>query len=246
MSGALDGFYTTPDLPFNALDYGVRAEFGTIIPPGGRVFYVRGNGTSTTEYGYDPPGMRERLIPSVATALSYCVAGRGDVIYVLEGHTENVSAAASWSSLVTNVKIIGRGESVARPVFTFSAATSQIIVSKANVTMANCNWLAAGPAGTTAITVAAPFSITASGFKFIGNDVEVGVDADQLCTNFMALVTAATDCRFGQNTVHAGPLSAVTTVLKTTGAMDRLKIYGNRISAPVTTAATGVLIDVSN
>lgn len=246
MANSLDGFYQTPDFPFNHLDYGVYSQFGTILAPGGRVFLVRGNGTTTTEYTYDTPGLRERLIPSITKALTYCVAGRGDTIYVLEGHTENVAGANAWTDLVAGTKIIGRGEGIQRPILTWSAAASQVAVSKANVSIANMQMLCAGPAGTTAITVATPFAITAAGFKFIGNDVEAGVDADQIVTNMMTLSAAADDCRFGNNVIHAGPLSAVTTILVTAGAVDRLKIYGNRISVPVTTAATGVLLDLSN
>lgn len=242
---SLDGLHDVPLLPFNVSPVGVDIGNAQIVPPSGNTFYVRGNGTTITELDYDPPGLRGQLSASVAKALTYCVANRGDVIYVLQGHTENLAVAGSWP-LVAGVKIIGRGAGPDRPVFTFSAAASTVLVNKANVTIANCRFLAAGPAGTTAITVATAFVVSAAGFTFLRNDVEVGVDADQLCTNCITTTAGAKDMTLASNNFHGGVGSVVTTVLTTTGATDRLKILDNMIQAEVATAATGVLLDLSN
>lgn len=245
MAGNLDGAHDVPFLPANPLPVGADVGTAILIPAGAQVFKVRGNGTSTTEYDYDPPGLRERLIPSVAKALTYCVSGRGDVIEVLEGHTESIAAATTWV-LKSGVKIIGRGVGLQRPLFTLSAALATVTVNVANVTISNCQFYAAGPHGTTALSVAVGFTVTAAGFVLHRNDIECGFDADQLTTNLITLSAAADDCKILGNEIHGGVGSVITTVITSTGAADRLKIVGNRVSAEVVTAATGVLFDLSN
>lgn len=242
---SLDGLRDVPLLPMNVSPVGVDMGHSIIVPPSGNVFYVRGNGTAITELDLDPPGLRGQLIASVAKALTYCVANRGDVIYVLQGHTENLAVASSWP-LVAGVKILGRGADAERPIFTFTTATSTVLVNKANVTISNCQFLAAGPAGTTALTVATAFVVSAAGFSFLRNDVEVGIDADQLCTNFITTTAAAKRMKIGSNNIHGNAGSVITSVLTTTGATDKLTILDNVVSAEVVTAATGVLFDLSN
>lgn len=236
-----------PLLPFAPFPMGVDLGSVLIVPNGGNVFYVRGNGTTVTTYDYDPPGIRERLIPSINTACSYCVSGRGDVVQVLEGHAETISNDGNaWSSLKAGTKIVGRGNGTARPVITFAHANAQIDIAVANVLMYNIRLLAAGPAGTTAVSVANPLNVTAAGFKFINCEAEVGVDADQLCTNFIKLAVGAKHTTIMSNKIYGALASEITTVITTTGAVDHLKIQDNTISAAVATAATGVLFDLSN
>lgn len=245
MPGNIDGAHDVPFLPFNPLPAGADLGQFHLVPGGGQLFFVRGNGTTTTEYDYDPPGLREKLIPSVAKALTYCVASRGDTIVVLEGHTENIASSTSWV-LKAGVKIIGRGRGLQRPLFTHTATGSNIAVNVANVTIANCQFYAAGPHGTTALTVTAAFTVTAAGFILANNDIECGIDSDQLCTNLITTSAAAKDMKILANEIHGGVGSVITTVLTTTGATDRLKIVGNRITAEVATAASGILLDLSN
>lgn len=242
---SLDGLHDVPLLPYNVAPVGIDLGHAVLLPPAGNTFYVRGTGTAITEYDYDPPGLRGQLIASVAKALSYCVANRGDVIRVLPGHTENLAIAGSWS-LVAGVKIIGTGAGPERPVFTFTTATSTVLVNKANVTIANCRFLAAGPAGTTALTVATAFVVSAGGFTLYKNDIQCGIDSDQLCTNLITTTSGAVDMTIAANNIHGEVGSVITTVLTTTGATNRLKILDNVITAEVVTAATGVLLDLSN
>lgn len=208
----------------------------------GRVFWVgnrsglpAGNGSSP-DYPYS----------TIEAAQAKCVTGRGDIIYVLQGHAQNISSATAWSALVAATNIYGLGAGTARPTFTFSAAAAQLAVTVANVTIRNCRFLAAGPAGTTAITVAAPFSISGMGFSFIENEVQMAIDADQLCTDCVSLAATADDALFAGNYMWGAAGGVITTAIKTTGAVDRLKLIGNTITAEVVTAATGVLLQFSN
>lgn len=245
MAGLLDGAHNVAGLPFNPVACGAELGGAVSFLNPGRTFLVRGNGTTVTGYDYDPPGLQDRLNASVVNALAQTSSGRGDTIVVLPGHTENVATAAAWT-LKAGVKILCLGSGQNRPTFTFTTAASQIVVSVANVTIDGGIWKAAGPAGTTALTVAAPFSVTAAGFTFQNAEMEVGIDADQLCTNVFLLAAGAKDCTVQNCYIYGALLSEVTTVITTTGAVDRLKIIGNTIDCAIVTAATGVLLDLSN
>ncbi len=233
-----------PMLPTNVSPVGVDMGSAIVLPPGGNVFFVRGNGTTVTSYDYDAPGLGERLLPSVAVAAGYAASGRGDVIIALEGHTESFAAANSLSGLKAGTKILCRGSGTRRPTFTWTAAASTVAVSVADVTFANARCLAAGPAGTTALSVATAFVVSAAGFNLLGCDIECGVDADQLCTDLITTTAAADDMVIAGNNIHGALLSTITSILTTTGATDRLKIINNRMRAAA--GASGQLLDLSN
>lgn len=59
-------------------------------------------------------------------AIGRCTANNGDVIYVMPGHAETVSAAAGIDFDVAGVKVIGLGAGADRPTITMSAVASTI------------------------------------------------------------------------------------------------------------------------
>lgn len=232
-------------LPGYTLSYGAPFMPGTFALGGrGRVFWVGNTSGLPSGNGANP----DYPFATIEQAQAKCVSGRGDIIYVLPGHAQNISSATAWSALVSATNIIGLGFGTNRPTFTFSVSTAQLAVgaSISNVMIRNCRFLAAGPAGTTAITVAAPFSVAGAGFSFIDNEVQMGIDADQLCTDCFSLAATADDATFAGNYMWGAAGAVITTAIKTTGAVDRLKLINNTITAEVATAATGVLLDLSN
>lgn len=84
-------------------------------------------------FGPDPDG-RIRYFATIDAAISACTASAGDVIYVLPGHTEAVTAT-SIACDIAGVSIIGLGSGSLKPTLTFSATDSAI-----NVTAANCKF----------------------------------------------------------------------------------------------------------
>lgn len=236
------GAFTFPNMPHQSYPTGVDLGPITVLPGGANVHFVRSTGAAD----YDPPELAGRIFTTVNAALAQCRASRGDTVFILEGHTENVATADAWSNLVAGTRIIGRGYGTMRPTFTFTTATSTVLLNVANVRIENCIFKAAGPAGSTALSVAVAFPVTAAGCQIVGCEIEVGIDADQLCTDCITLSAAADDFTLERNYIYGATLAEVTSVLTTTGAVDRLKILGNTISAAVATAATGVLLDLDN
>jgi len=86
---------------------------------------------------YDKEGVG-RIFPTLDAAIGACVANRGDVIHVLPGHSESVTAADGVDLDVVGVTVIGHGRGSDRPTFTFDTAiTAQMQVAAANVTLQN-------------------------------------------------------------------------------------------------------------
>lgn len=215
-----------------------------LTPCGGRTFHVRGDGTSVLayddQYGQNTSDMNRRLWPSVASVLPYCVASRGDTILVHPNHTENIASADAWA-FVAGLKIIGLGQGATRPTFTFSAAGSTLVADVAGLTIKNCRFLCAGPAGSTALTVAAPFTVSGEGFHFLDNYCQVGIDADQLCTAFFTTTAAADNMVIARNTITASAAAAAITSMFLFVGADGLKFIGNDCKAGFASAATALV-----
>lgn len=119
----------------------------------GSIFFVNSaTGTDGAGYGQNP----DAPVATLDYAIGLCTASKGDVIYVLPGHAENLTLATSVNCDVAGVTIIGLGEGTLLPTFSTTAAAGSITIGAANVTLRNLRLLAAFATGTTsAITIAA-------------------------------------------------------------------------------------------
>lgn len=121
---------------------------------------------------------------TVDSAISAATASRGDVIYILPGHTETVTAT-SIALDVAGLTIIGLGNGLLRPTFTYGAAAATITVSAANCVWKNCHFIANFD------DVAAAFTLgNAKDFVLENNTFDDTSDA----LHFLSIVvTSATD-----------------------------------------------------
>lgn len=234
----MDGKHGVSALPANPLFSGVDLGCAVVIPPGGQVFYVRGDGTNVTSYEYDPPGLNARLIASVAKALTYCTASAGDTIVVLPGHTENIAAANSWP-LVVGVRIIGLGNGTRRPTFTWTVAASTVLMNKAGVTIDNCI-LNLDP-GTGTVTVTAPITVSAAGCRISRCQIRTSTDSSNLATVGITTTAAADDLEIIGNEVYGAAGTVASQTFKFVGA-DRLKFIGNTVIAGAPAATSGNML----
>lgn len=122
--------------------------FGQVVSPAAKVFFV-GNTTLASfqdfldDFGPDVQG-GNRVFSTLASALadSNVVAARGDVIYVLPGHAETLTAAAAVAISKSGVSIIGLGNGAARPTFTFTTVVgASFDISAANVLVQNVRFV---------------------------------------------------------------------------------------------------------
>jgi hypothetical protein len=119
----------------------------------GNVFFVHsGTGTDSEGYGQGP----DSPVATIDYAIGLCTASKGDVIYVLPGHAENITTATGINCDVAGVSIIGLGKGNLKPTVTATAAAGSVTVAAANVTLKNLRLVSNFATGcTSALTVAA-------------------------------------------------------------------------------------------
>lgn len=108
----------------------------------GQVFFVCSAATGAA----DSAGRGQTPDQPLATldyAIGLCTASKGDLILVLPGHAETLSAAAGVALDVAGVRVIGLGTGRNRPAFTFSAVASSFDISAANCSIEGLVLLAA-------------------------------------------------------------------------------------------------------
>ena len=130
----------------------------------GKVFYVGSsyNGVSGSDSG--PSGASISSPYATAEyATNATTASRGDIVYFLPGHAENITSATTWAVDKAGVKYVGLGSGSLRPTFTWTtASTACVTVSAANVTFENFIFDGTGVDGVTKM-----FNLNAATTKFI-------------------------------------------------------------------------------
>jgi len=158
------------------------------------------------------------------------VASRGDVIYVMPGHTEAVSSATSLVCDVAGVRIQGLGEGALRPTITLGTAIGATIpVSAANVTIDN---VIIDMTGFDAIT--AGITPTAANFTLSNSLVITATATNQAVLGI--LTTAAANRMKLINNEFLGTTDAGTaTAVRIVGGNEHV-IKGNRFYGAYTTS----------
>ena len=235
MSSAF-GATTQPNIPLAGYGLPYQTHMGIMLPPGGNVVSYVGSVVDGM-----PEAIRARLYGTLNQALAQCRSGEQDIVVVLPGHTENFSAADSLSNLVAGTQIIGMGYGNNRPTFTWTAAASTVLINVANVTIDNCVLLMAGDGGGTALTVAAPMTVSAAGFSLLNCRIQTSVDADELSTIAITTTAAADDMTIHNCRIHGeGDGTGVTTAIRLVGA-DRFTMTDSYVDAYTSSTTVGVL-----
>lgn len=149
------------------------------IPHPGKVFWV--NNSSVLAQGgiagsNSNDGTYQRPFSTVDYAVGRCTAGRGDVIYVMPGYAQTMTAADDVDVDVADVRIIGLGRGLKRPRFTYTGTAGEFVLGAANVRIENLVFVSGvsavthavdvEPAATDAQIVNCAFEMGASGFEF--------------------------------------------------------------------------------
>lgn len=101
----------------------------------GSTFYVSSTvaAASGTGDGLSP----QFPLATIAAAVAKCTANKGDRIYVLPGHAENIGAAAAIAVATAGIRIIGLGRGASVPTLSWTAAAATITVTAASVSFEN-------------------------------------------------------------------------------------------------------------
>lgn len=106
------------------------------------MFFVSSvTGTNSSGYGRSP----EAPLASLAYFFSadFPTASNGDIVYLMPGHAEVVSAAAGIDADIAGVTVIGLGTGTLQPKITFdTATTADLDVDAANIVFENIHFTA--------------------------------------------------------------------------------------------------------
>lgn len=97
---------------------------------GQRFFVHSGTGTNGTAYGFTP----DKPFATVDYAISKCTASKGDIVFVMPGHAENITSATGMVFDIAGVQVIGIGTGRLKPQISITTATTSTI----SFTAANC------------------------------------------------------------------------------------------------------------
>lgn len=206
----------------------------------GKTWYVSANDPQGD--GTAPDKCFATLQACLTALYNYGRSNKGDVVRVLQGHTESISSADYFSgqSTLAGVAIVGEGTGTARPAFTWTAAASTWLMDTANMEISNCQlFLAGAHAAGSALTVAAPITVSGAGCRIIGNSIYWGYDADQIVGT--GIIWTGTDGTFAYNRAIALVAAQPTETLLRLTAADRINIVGNYIFGPTAGTTVGVI-----
>ena len=112
----------------------------TNVITSGQIFWVHsGTGSDGNHRGLNP----HQPFATIDYAIGQCTANKGDVIYVMPGHAETLAAAGAITVDVAGVSIIGLGNGTNRPLLTYSATTSTLLVTALDVLIKNIQFTSA-------------------------------------------------------------------------------------------------------
>lgn len=229
------GNFNFDNLPGFGLGAGFRLPFGTIIPYGSRVSFVRSTGAQDG----DPPELNGRLLPTLAAGLSECRSGLNDFVFLLPGHSESVAdATTTFAGLLAGTNVIGLGKGSNQPVFRWTAAASQLAISVNDVMFAGCRFRCEGFNGVTKA-----IAVTGTGVAFIDNDFEASSGAANLATILLEVGTggaASNDFRFWKNRVRGVAAGVCTNGILVSGAAANINISDNDLLFAAV-SATGLI-----
>jgi len=101
----------------------------------GNIFFVDSGASNAADTTAN--GTKTMPYATMDYATGRCTANNGDVVIVMPGHTETVSAAAGLALDVAGVSYVGIGRGSSRPTVNFTATGADMDVDAANITMEN-------------------------------------------------------------------------------------------------------------
>ena len=156
---------------FKDANYGRIGVQGTPFRGTGKIFIVGDSSTVNLSmlrelWTPDQDGA-VRYFATIDAAVGACTADAGDIIYVMPGHTETISAAGSLALDVAGISVIGIGNGSNRPVLNYTtAAAASVTVGAANILVENCRFTAGFADITVAVDVGTAAEFTLRNCEF--------------------------------------------------------------------------------
>ncbi len=139
-----------------------RGVPGNLLAPGAKLFLVSDSDDTTVgplnlgaSYPADGEGV-VRVYTTVQAAVNAASAGRGDVVMVLPGYDQSITAADSWN--VAGVQILGMGAGLSRPTIRYTGSSGSVGLGANNVRVSNFRFLAAADSVARGVSIDSGFS----------------------------------------------------------------------------------------
>lgn len=193
----------------------------------GQVFWANSTHASASD---NNPGTYQLPFATIAGAMVYCTASKGDVIMLAPGHAETITAATTIFNKA-GVAVVGLGQGSMRPTLTFTTAnTANLPVTAANITIKNVLFVA------NFLNIASVFTATgtATPTDFCLEQCEFRDTSSVL--NFISIFTGNATANSADGFTMQGckvsslGTTAATTAVKLNSATDRVSLvdnYGN-------------------
>lgn len=219
--------------PGGISSFGLPVLGGGIPATSGSVFFVHSGTGSNGNDGLSPGAP----LATMAYAIGLCSANKGDLIIVMPGHAETISAAGGITVNKAGVSIIGLGNGTNRPTISFSATAATFAISAANVTIANLR------VTSTVDEVVKMFHVTAAYCTL--DNIEHFETATFQTIQFL-LTTAAADYLTVQNCYHyqATAAAAAQLWIQLVG-VDNARILNNTFILALQNGATCAVINAT-
>lgn len=232
------GNFLSSALPYYQSMPGLITPYGTLLKPGGRIAaYVRSTGAQDGEDHFASSGL---LVSTLQAGLARCRSNQNDIVYVLPGHTESISAADAMTNLVAGTQVIGVGRPGAanNPTFTWDTSTAAtFLLDVANVTLMGLNFNMGG-----ADNVAAPITITGAGCTIAACDVNMGSSSGLECAKAVIVSTGANNTLIAGNKFYNSGGAVCTAVIDVAAAVARTVIAQNDFDIEGSGATDGAIL----
>jgi len=165
---------------------------------------------------------------TVQQAIDKCTANKGDIIILVPGHAETVTAT-SIALNKAGVQVIGLGTGLKRPTFTYGAAAATITVSAANCSWNGCHFIGNFD------NVAAAFTLGAAKDFGLGVYGENTYSDNSSVLHFLSLLVtgatanAADGLHIANNRWVGGAAVAPAAAWSILGTLDRLRVVNNYV-----------------
>ncbi|MEY4634801.1 MAG: hypothetical protein RJA55_599 [Acidobacteriota bacterium] len=111
-------------------------DYANIAVTPGNVWFVDSGAAGkgdTVGHGSNP----DLPFATLGYAFSSDLVGADDVVYVMPGHAETIAAAGGVTMDIDAVTVVGLGTGALRPLFSFSATDSTMVISADKITVRN-------------------------------------------------------------------------------------------------------------
>lgn len=215
------GAFMHPDLPFIEWQAGLKTPAGVMLPPTGRVAaYVCSAGASD----YDGQPLASRIVTTLDAGLKQCRSNKGDIVVVLPGHSESVTASTFLASLVAGTRIIGVGAGSFMPTLRITDTAGQLTLDDNNVNIRGMKLRLEGANGITKAIL-----ITGADVALLDCDIEVASGATAKSAIAIEIGSGANRCTIAGCRIRGTATHNATDGIKVVAAVDGLRICGNEM-----------------